>query len=44
MPAKYESLERHLRATPVTVREVTIPFSDLAAILGAPLPASAYCG
>lgn len=41
MPAKYEPLELHLRAVPVTVREVILSFSEIERILGAPLPESA---
>ena len=41
MPTKYEPLELHLRAVPSNVREVTIQFSELHRILGAPLPESA---
>ena len=41
MPAKYESLELHLRSVPATVREVTLQFSELEQILGGPLPQSA---
>lgn len=42
MPNKYEPLEIHLRAIPAQSREVTISFSELAKILGAPLPESAF--
>jgi len=41
MRGKYEPLELHLRATPSKVREVTLSFSEVERILGAPLPASA---
>jgi hypothetical protein len=41
MTNKYEPLENHLRATPRTIREVTLSFADVARILGALLPASA---
>lgn len=41
MATKYEPLELHLRAVPPNVREVTIQFSELQRILGAPLPESA---
>lgn len=40
MPAKYEPLEIHLRATPPKVREVTLSFAEIERILGAPLPES----
>jgi hypothetical protein len=42
MSAKYAPLEHHLRATPPHIREVTIQFSELQRILGAPLPESAF--
>jgi hypothetical protein len=38
---KYEALELHLRTVPATTREVTLSFSEIERILGAPLPASA---
>ena len=38
MPTKYEPLELPLRAIPAKTREVTIQFSELERILGAPLP------
>ncbi len=41
MPAKYEPLELHLRAIPPKVGEVTLSFSGIERILGAPLPESA---
>jgi len=41
MATKYEPLEIHLRATPQDVRELTLSFSDIARILGTPLPESA---
>ncbi len=41
MPAKYEPLELHLRATPPTEREVILSFAEVERILGAPLPESA---
>jgi len=41
MSTKYEPLELHLRAIPSKVRDVTLSFSELERILGAPLPASA---
>ncbi len=41
MPGKYESLELHLRSIPPKVGEVTLSFSEIERILGAPLPESA---
>ena len=42
MATKYKPLELHLRSIPANVHEVTITFLDLAEILGAPLPSSAF--
>lgn len=42
MRTKYEPLEHYLRKTASQVREVTIQFSELERILGAPLPQSAF--
>jgi hypothetical protein len=41
MATKYEPLELHLRAIPAKTREVTLQFSEIERILGAPLPQSA---
>jgi len=42
MPTKYEPLEMHLRATPSAVKQLTIQLSELAHIIGASLPDSAF--
>jgi len=42
MSAKYEPLEKHLRATPPAVKQLTIQLSELAHIIGASLPDSAF--
>lgn len=42
MTAKYEPLELHLRETSPSTHEVTLTFSELAGILGGPLPSSAF--
>ena len=42
MPRKYDALELHLRETPPSVRALTIPLSEVARIIGSPLPASAF--
>ena len=41
-PTKYEPLRRHLAGLPAAVREVTLTFAELEAILGTPLPATAW--
>ena len=41
MATKYQPLELHLRGIPAKTREVTLQFSDVERILGAPLPQSA---
>jgi hypothetical protein len=41
-PSKYEPLENHLKSTPSRERVVTFRFDELNALLGTPLPASAY--
>ena len=42
MPTKYEPLEMYLRATPSAVKQLTLKLSELAQIIGAPLPDSAF--
>ena len=41
MPSKYQPLADHLAAQPATVDAVMLSFSEIEALLGAPLPASA---
>ena len=41
-PRKYEPLRAFLAAQPPAVSEVTLTFAELAALLGAPLPRSAW--
>lgn len=42
MPLKYEPLEMFLRATPSGVKQLTLRLSELADIIGASLPDSAF--
>jgi hypothetical protein len=41
MPGKYGPLALYLRAVPSSTRELTLSFSEIERILGAPLPESA---
>ncbi len=42
MTTKYEPLGIHLRATPSKIKQVTVQLSELANIIGASLPDSAF--
>lgn len=42
MSTKYEPLEMHLRATPSAVKLLTLQLPELARIIGASLPDSAF--
>ena len=41
---KYEPLRRHLAAQPPEVAEVTLTLAEVATIVGAPLPRTAWAG
>ena len=41
-PSKYEPLRRHLAGLPPDVRELTLTFAAIEAIIGVPLPATAW--